>query len=243
MFKNWKLLLGILFVICHLSFVIAAPAVAYPEVFPAPTINGPTGVTRIPSANVIPYKNFNIAAALGTTNRLSSSEGTVYYNMNLGAFNGIELGIVGGTNLETKKMREGVFVNMKLSLSTGDEPFPMLLAIGVENMFSYDQTDVYMVATKYMHQGPKLTFGFMGDFPDNKFRALGMVGIEYAMSDNLILNTDMMVGESVSQLNGGAKLYLTPIFSVNLYGLNVLNGDQIKDERAILIGVSWANPF
>lgn len=236
-----------LFVICSAfggSFVIC-PAGAYPQVFPAPALNGPTGLIRLPSADVIPYKNFNLGADYGTTMASSgaSAESNVYYKMNLGTFHGVELGIVGGTEKNSNKLREGVFVNMKLSLSTGDEPYPLLLALGLENLFSYTQTDVYMVATKYFKQGPKLTFGFMADFPNNKFRPLGIAGVELPMADTFFLMSDLMAGESLFQVNAGLKFYFTPIFSLNISGLNILDGPQVKDSRAALIGFSWANPF
>ncbi len=220
-------------------------ALATPRVFPAPALNGPTGLVRIPSADVIPYKNFNVGLDYGTTvsSGTASGESVVYYKMNLGTFHGVELGIVGGTEKNSSKLREGVFVNMKLSLSTGDEPYPLLLALGVENLFSYTQTDVYMLATKYFKQGPKLTFGFMADFPNYKFRPLGVLGVDVALGDNLFLVSDLMAGETLFQVNAGVKIYFTPIFSLNLSGLNVLDGSQAKDPRSALIGFSWANPF
>lgn len=224
--------------------LVIAPAGAYPPVFPAPSLNGPTGVVRIPSAHVVPYKNFNVGADYGTTiTDFATSEGTLRYKMNLGTFHGVEIGIVGGTNENTRQLREGVFVNMKLALSTGEEPDPLLLAIGVENLFSYTQTDVYMVATKYLKQGPKMTFGFMADFPQNKFRPLGIAGMEIPLGETFIITSDLLAGETLLQVNAGAQLYFTPIFSANLYALNILNGSQVKDNRAALIGFSWANPF
>jgi hypothetical protein len=225
--------------------LVIAPAGAYPRVFPAPDINGPSGLVRIPSADVIPYKNFNVGLDYGAilSGGAGSPESVLYYKMNLGTFHGVELGIVGGTDRTTNKLREGVFVNMKLSLSTGDEPYPLLLALGVENLFSYTQTDVYMVATKYFKQGPKLTFGFMADFPNYKFRPLGVLGVDAAMGDNFFLVADLMAGETLFQVNGGVRFYFTPIFSLNLSGLNVLDGGQVKDPRTVLIGFSWANPF
>jgi hypothetical protein len=231
------------FVVCGLLFV-ACPAWAYPAVLPATAVNGPTGLVRIPSADVLPYKNFNIGMDYGArwTNSVST-EGVVAYKMNLGSFHGVELGVVGGTEQSSGQLREGVFVNMKLSLSSGDEPNPMLLAIGVENLFSRTLTDVYMVATKYFPQGPKATFGFCADFPNNRFRPLGMAGVEFPLADTFFLLVDGMMGESLSQLNAGARFYFTPIFSVNLSGLNILDGTQTKDARTALIGFTWANPF
>lgn len=241
----WKLSLRSCIVIVVASLILS-PSLAYPRIFPAPAINGPTGLIRIPSADCIPYKNFNIGADYGTTissGGSASTEGVVSYKMNLGTFHGVELGIVGGSEKGTGKLREGVFVNMKLTLSTGDDPNPLLLALGVENLFSYTQTDVYMVATKYLQQGPKLTFGFQADFPNQKFRPLGIAGVELATSENLFLAADLMAGETLFQVNTGAKLYFTPIFSLNFSVLNILDGGQVKDSRSALIGFSWANPF
>lgn len=242
--KFEKLVLGLSLVILISSLVITE-ASAYPQVFPSPNINGPTGVVRIPSANVIPYKNFNIGMDFGvpSTSTPSAPEAVMYYKMNLGTFHGVELGVVGGTLDNQTKLREGVFVNMKLSLSTGEEPNPLMLAIGVENLFSYTKTDVYMVATKYLKQGPQLTFGFMADFPSGQFRPLGILGLEVPMGGTLFLTGDTMVGESVFQVNAGAKLYLTPIFAMSVSSLNVADSPQAKDTRQILAGFSWANPF
>jgi len=215
------------------------------QVFPAPGVNGPSGLVRIPSADCIPYKNFNIAADYGSTFSAgsASAESVTYYKMNLGTFHGVELGVVGGTERNSSKLREGVFVNMKLSLSTGDDPYPLLLALGVENLFSYTQTDVYMVATKYFKQGPKATFGFLADFPNYKFRPLGIAGVELSMSENLFLLGDLMAGETLFQVNAGLRFYFSPIFSLNVNGLNILDGGQVKDPRSVLVGFSWANPF
>lgn len=246
MFGKRKFGIGICLIIVSWLLVILPVFADTPHVFPAPALNGPTGIVRIPSADVIPYKNFNVGLDYGTTVSSSGSstgESVVYYKMNLGTFHGVELGIVGGTEKGTSKLREGVFVNMKLSLSTGDEPYPLLLALGVENLFSYTQTDVYMLATKYFKQGPKLTFGFMADFPNYKFRPMGVLGVDVALGDNLFLVSDLMAGETLFQVNAGVKVYFTPLFSLNISGLNVLDGGQVKDPRTALIGFSWANPF
>jgi len=233
-----------LFVVCCLLFVVS-PSLAFDHVMPNPTINGPTGIIRVPSADVIPYKNFNLAVDGGVYFPPGGIQSTnaINYKMNLGTFHGVEMGIVGGTDELTQQMREGVFINMKLSLTTGEEPDPLLLAIGTENLSSKHKTDVYMVATKYLKQGPKVTFGFMADFPDNRFRPLGMAGVEFPLGETFFLATDGMIGESMSQLNAGFKLYFTPLFAINFYGLNVLDNINAKDSKSAFLGVSWANPF
>lgn len=235
-----KLFSSFLLVIFTSSVCFAMP------VFPTPSMSGATGLVRVPNANVIPYKNFNIAADTGTNP--TSNRQFLSYKMNLGTFQGVEFGVVGGTTSTGEvKLREGVFVNMKLSLATNDEPYPLLLAIGVENLFSYSNTDVYMVATKYLQQGPKLTFGFMGDFPGDKFRPLGLAGIEFPLSgNNLVLVSDLLAGETVFQVNIGGRFFFSP--TLCLYGnmLNVFNDDNRNkaiDPKTVTIGFSWANPF
>jgi len=228
------------------SVIFSVPAYAYPPVFPTPAMNGPSGVVRIPSADVIPYKNFNLGGDYGANiaSNMATGEASVFYKMNLGTFHGVEMGIVGGTEKTSSKLREGVFVNMKLSLAADEDAYPLLLAIGIENLFSYTMTDVYMVATKYFQQGPKFTFGFMADFPNQKFRPLGMFGVEIpAAGNNLFLTSDLMAGETLFQLNAGARFYFAPVFSLNFSALNVLDGGQTKDQRSALLGFSWANPF
>lgn len=224
----------------------ASAAFAFPNVFPTSTFNGPSGLVRIPAADVVPYKNYNLGMSYGsTTTSLSSgtADSVLYYYMNMGSFHGLELGIVGGNDRVTNKPREGVFVNMKLSLSADEDSYPLKVALGVENLFSYTQTDVYMVATKYFKQGPKMTFGFMADFPNNKFRPFGILGGEFPTADTFILVSDFMLGENLSQLNAGMRIYFTPIFCLNINGLNVLDSNTAKDQRSVLIGFSWANPI
>lgn len=230
--------------VLSLLVLLAAAAQAFPKVFPSPALNGPTGVVRIPSADIIPYKNFNLGADFGRALASSGSEeSAISYKMNLGAFHGLELGVVGGTERNSSQLREGVFVNMKLSLAAGDEPYPLRLALGVDNLFSRNQTDVYMVATKYFQQGVKGSFGFMADFPESRFRPLGMAGVEVPLGETLIVAGDAFLGETVVQVNAGAKLYLSPIFSFSVSGLNLLNGTNVKDARSAFVGFSWANPF
>lgn len=226
--------------------LLATSAFAYPQVFPTPALNGPSGVVRIPSADVIPYKNFNIAADFGATflPSFTSAESAVFYKMNLGTFHGVEIGIVGGTEKDSSTLREGVFVNMKLSLATDEDSYPLRLAIGVENLFSYSDTDVYMVATKYFKQGPRMTFGFMADFPNQRFRPLGLFGIEVPVgAESFYLTGDLLAGETLFQANAGARFFFTPIFSLNITALNLFDNNVAKDSRSALLGFSWANPF
>jgi len=215
------------------------------DVFPSSSINGPTGVVRIPSADVLPYKNFNIGLNYGSNVVTKTTSFT--YNMNLGTFQGMELGLVGATISDEAQLKEGVFINLKYGLATGSYDNPLYLAIGVENLASYDQTDVYMVATRYFKDGPKIHFGFMGDFPGDKFRPLGMLGAEVLFGDRVLCLTDMLAGETIFELNLGVKYYFSPALVFSITGLNVTydetNPKDFKDPKSVLVGFSWTNPL
>ena len=234
---------------CFVIFMLlVSPCMAYYVVFPTPTITGATGLIRVPSADVIPYKNYNIAAEVGSN--LMAEKQAYNYKANLGTFHGVEFGLIGGSKSENNQvaLREGVFINMKVSLATDDSDLPLKLAIGVENLASFTQTDVYMVATKYFQQGFKLTFGFMGDFPNDRFRPLGALGIELPLgSSNLVLLADGLAGETIGQLNAGIRFYFTPTFALHVNGVNLLqtkeNPNVGKEPKSIFAGFSWANPF
>jgi hypothetical protein len=232
-------------------FLIASPVFAFvPQ--PTPNVIGSTGIVRIPSADVIPYKNIDFGLDVGSN--YGEDKFTLYYHFNLGIFQGMELGCVGMDN-RMGALQEGVFINMKYSLATDTSPYPLLLAIGVENLASFNRCDVYMMATKYFPSGARLHFGFLGDFPgltDSRFRPLGSLGFDApVLSDNLYFLTDMMAGESLYELNLGIRWYISDTVALNLSGLNVLADDnriaadkaKDKDPKSVLFGFSWINPL
>jgi hypothetical protein len=63
------------------------------------------------------------------------------------------------------------------------------------------------------------------------------------MGETLLLSADAMLGETLSQVNAGARIFFTPIFALNFSVLNILDNASAKDSRSALIGFSWANPF
>lgn len=215
------------------------------DLSPTPTTAGSTGFIRLPSADVVPVKNFTIAADYGINYRTNDAQ--ILYKVNLGTFKGVELGVVGGSNPTTSQFREGVFINMKYSLSTEDVPNPLRLALGVENLSSASQTDVYMVATKYMSSGLVLSFGFMGDFPKSGFRPLAMGGVALPVGGSQIVGVaDILWGESLFQVNAGARMALSNGMDIIVNWVNIGEDPQQrapKDPRSLTIGLSWLNPF
>jgi len=231
-----------LFLLCSLLLSLSNAKAGVPF----PCLSGTSGLTRIPDAYVLPYKNWNMSFDYGTLYSGTTQQQTFNYKANIGAFHNFELGIVGGLDSSTQQMRDGLYLNMKYSPNLGDGTDPLFLAIGAENLASKTQTDLYMVATKPFKQGPSLTFGFMADFPNGKFRPLGMAGIEVPLSPVHIL-ADMLAGESVFQLNGGLRFFVTQDFVVEGRAINVLGdtntGTTAKDPKEYLLSLSWLNPF
>lgn len=216
---------------------------------PTPNVIGSTGTIRIPSADVIPYKN--IAFGLDIGSNLANDKFALLYKFNLGIYQGMELGCVGMDN-QMGAMQEGVFINMKYSLATDTSPNPLLLAIGVENLASFNRSDVYMMATKYFPNSMRLHFGFLGDFPKSRFRPLGALGFDSPLfTDNFYFLTDMLAGENLYELNTGFRWYISDSVAINLTGLNILADDNRKpedkandkDPKTVLIGFSILNPL
>jgi hypothetical protein len=218
---------------------------------PTPTIGGSTGVIRMPSADVLPYKNFNTGIDCGPVAFID--KWTLLYKLNLGVFQNMELGAM-GTDDQQGGLKEGVFINMKYSLSADTSPYPLMLAMGVENLTSKTLSDVYMVATKYIPNGSRFHFGFIGDFVTidnntNRFRPLGALGYDSPMYGERVYGLiDMFAGDKVFQLDLGVRWYVSETFAVNLSALNVFSEkstptDNYRDPKSVLIGFSWINPL
>ena len=234
-----------------LSLPLAGIAKAQINLFPGPSLIGSTGLLRMPSADVLPYKNFNIGVDYGVDSR--TSEPVLYYKMNLGTFQGLEMGIVGGTKENINgsnggsNLKEGVFINLKYSLSTDNSSTPLLLAIGVENLSSYNNTDIYMVATRYLREGPKIHFGFLGLFPGDKFTPVGMLGFDFQIGESgILILSEIFAGETIFQFDLGTRIYFSETLSANITGLNIFQSEENPtgiNNKAITAGFSWINPF
>jgi hypothetical protein len=228
-----------------LFFFISSSAFCFvPQ--PTPCIAGSTGLVRMPSADVIPYKNVNFGLDIGNNNLTDKM--SILYKMNLGTFQGMELGCVGSDDGEGN-IKDGVYLNMKYSLATDNSPYPLLLAIGIENLTAIEGTDVFMVATKYIPNGSRIHFGFLGDFGRSRFRPLGALGYDTPFfAERTYFLMDLFAGEKVFQLDLGMRWYLSESSAFNLTGVNVTANkdtpfDNYRDPKMILIGFSIINPL
>jgi hypothetical protein len=219
---------------------------------PTPALSGSTGVIRMPSADVIPYKNMSLGVDTGPV--AFTDKWTFLYKINIGTFQGMELGFVGANDPIKDQLKDGVYINMKYCLVADTSPYPLLFAIGCENLTSQIQSDVYMIATRYLANGSRLHFGFIGDFVDpsiasNRFRPVGALGFDSPMLvERLYGLIDMFAGEHVFQLDIGIRWYVSDTTAINLSAVNILSDkntpvDNYRDPKAVLIGFSWINPL
>lgn len=218
---------------------------------PTPSVTGSTGLIRMPSADVIPYKNLNVGLDFGPI--AFEDRWQLLYKMNIGTFQGMELGCVGSDD-QKGGIKEGVFINMKYGLSADNSPYPLLLAIGVENLTSRTLSDVYMVATRYFPNGSKFHFGFVGDFiatdeASSKFRPVGAFAYDFpAFGEKTYCLVEIFAGEHVFQIDTGLKWYISDTFALNLNGINIFAAkntpeENYRDSKVIMMGFSWINPL
>jgi len=234
------------------SLLVSSVAIAAVK---TPTITGSTGLIKMPTGDVLSSKDWNMGldyvfdAPAATTPGLSDLSGTWVYKMNVGSFvgttKGLELGFVGRTEKTTSRLKEGVFINMKYSLASSDDPDALHLAIGVENLTSSSESDAYMVASKYFTNGVGIHFGAMFDFPStSKMRTLAMLGTNIPVgSPDLSVMAEAFSGESIFQLDAGLRYCLGKNYALLLRGMNVTNSDTSRNSRSYSLGISANNLF
>ena len=241
------------FIACLAAIVFLASAAS--AVTKTPALSGATGLVKMPTGDVLNSRDFNVGLDYFFDNSNSGSapapggndpRGTWSYKMNIGAYGsktqGFEMGFIGRTERTTSRIKEGVFINLKYSLSGSDDPEDLRLAIGLENLTSNTETDAYMVATKYFRGGAGLHFGAMFDFPDSKFRPLGMIGLGIPVgSPQLTLMTEAFGGESMFQANAGLRMSFNSTFSLLVRALNVTGSSTSKDVSSFSLGFSASN--
>ena len=186
--------------------------------YAAPTINGPTGLISVPTAESLKYKEFNIAVdkLFGAAGKDGLDEWS--YKLNLGTFQNWEIGVVGGT-----VPTEGMYLNIKYYLLSDASELPLSIAIGVENLSSTDKTDVYMVASKKLREDLGLHLGFKAIFQDSNVKPIIMGGVNFMVNEQLEILGDINGDGENYMGNVGAAYYINPSFSVRTYLIDVLD--------------------
>jgi hypothetical protein len=202
----------------------------------APTLDGATGLIIMPTAESLKYKEFNLASDWMT--RLVSGNNSVVwkYKANIGAFSGLELGFVGQND------REGVFINMKYYLISDNTKYPLKMAIGLDNLTSYSQTDAYMVASKRFNALWAGHFGFKVDLANGQANASLMLGSDYVLSENLSWLADLNGEGSKYLINTGLRYSFHPNAMLSLSAVNIC-GEKTTDYPGTMFtfGLTWTD--
>ena len=172
------------------------------NLFALPSLKGASGLVTMPTAEILEFKEYNMAVDY-QLNLEESSRSQHFYKMNVGALENTELGFVGGTD-----PNEGVFLNFKWNLSANSGRFPLKMAIGLENLTSAKQSDFYIVASKKIQADAGIHGGFKALFEDDIDVSV-MLGVDYAYNDKVIFAGDLTsMKDSVYAVNGGAVFKL-----------------------------------
>jgi hypothetical protein len=204
------------FVVMMLLFLVLLST----SVFARPSVTGPTGLVTMPTAEALKYKEFNVGYdyLFGKT----SSQNAWFYKSNVGTFKNWELGVVGGSTPQ-----EGMFLNAKYFLMSDETRYPVMVAIGLENISSSDLTDMYMVASKRFQGGFSAHFGFKAIFADSIDPSI-MAGLDYVLNDKLTLLGDISGSEKHYTLNAGVDFALTNDFQIRGTFLDITSNSVDK---------------
>jgi hypothetical protein len=204
--------------------------------YAAPTLNGPTGLVTMPTAEVLDYKATSVAFDY-LSNMSNSDSNQSFYKMNVGAFENTELGFVGGTEPD-----EGVFLNLKWAMTANTGRYPLSMAVGFQNLTADIESNFYMVASKKLKADFGLHAGFKAVFADQIDLSF-MAGADYAYNENLVVMADLNSFEGDKYyLNIGFNYKLTQIASVdNIYirlsANNVLQNSN--DDSFVNVGIAF----
>lgn len=220
-----------------MRFILALLVLVFSSVFAVAesTLYGPSGLIEMPTAKSIEYKKMHVAYDYQFQND-NSDDGVSYYKVNIGTYDNLELGFVGGT-----VPSEGVFVNTKYFIMSDSEAYPTSLAIGLQNMGSKDNSSLYLVASKVFEQGLEGHFGFKATFAD-KIDTSAMIGLEYFFSDQVSVLVDYVGLDSKYALNFGSRIYLNEYVGVRLYVTDVTKARD-TDEVLMSLGLSVSRFF
>ena len=160
-----------------------------------PNSSGATGLVTMPTADILKYKEYNIAFDYNF-NLDDKTNSEYYYKFNVGALDNMELGFIGGTN-----PNEGVFLNLKWSLSANTGRFPLQMAVGLEKLTSQNQSDFYIVTSKKLRSDLGFHGGFKAIF-DKQVQVGFMAGVDYSYSDSIFFLGDLSTsGDNIYSVN------------------------------------------
>jgi len=198
-----------------------------------PTVNGPSGLIEMPTADSVRYKEVNFGFDYNFGETTPGKSGTTYsYKFNLGSFKGWELGLIGGT-----VPTEGVFINAKYYLMSDNERYPTAIAVGIEKIGSKSNTSAYMVASKRFEGGFSAHFGFRANF-NSQLDAAAMLGAEFMVDDRFSFLADVNGENRVYSVNIGLRYYFDPDVA---FRFSIIDLGKSKNAETITsVGIAFA---
>ena len=198
-------------------------------IFADASLNGPSGLVTMPTAQSLHYKEFNIS--YDYFGNIDKSENNLWrYSVNLGTFENLEIGVVGGEVPE-----EGVFLNVKYFISEGSERLPLTFATGFENLTAKADSAFYIVVSKTLQSDFHIHGGFKTIFGE-ELDPMAMFGLNYQFNEKIEFLGDLNGEEQTYFVNIGAKYQLSDNFNIRF---NIVDLFQIGEEgRFITLGLS-----
>ena len=197
----------------------------------ASTIYGPTGLVTVPTAESLRYKEFYVGFDYLIADKEENDEW--YYKANLGTFENVEIGVVGGS-----QPSEGMYLNLKYYLMSNTSRLPLSIAVGMENISSQDNTGFYMVASKKLRVDWGAHLGFKAIIESETVTPTIMGGTNYILNDQLELMVDASGDSSVYTLNGGINFYILPSLMLRAAVIDI-GQSTIIGTRAVA-GISYS---
>jgi len=194
----------------------------------AASLNGPSGLILMPTAESLSYMQSELAVDYRFVGEAQSH--SIKYN--IGIAKNLELGIFGGT-----VPAEGYFINAKYFLVADAQRLPLSLALGVQNVGSKTESSVYMVVSKRLDPSFGVHGGFMGVFTPTEVRPEMMAGLEYMMNEKVSVVADAMTVNKKVWVNAGVRIEVLPAL---LLRASVLDLTKASDTSTMTsVGASY----
>ncbi|MDD5455712.1 MAG: hypothetical protein PHV30_01625 [Candidatus Margulisbacteria bacterium] len=200
--------------------------------FGAPSAIGTNGLINMPTAMSIQYKAFDLGSNWTLVqNNSSSAQNQIHYYGNLGIFEGVELGFLGNNQTE------GVFLNLKYYMLSDKSNYPLGLAVGLTNISSHSNSNLYLVLSKKFPNQLTGHFGFASNILATKIQANVMFGLEMPFSNYVNAFAELIGSQDSWVLSAGTRLKLADDLLLNAYWDDI--GNSSAGKSTFSLGISW----
>jgi len=196
----------------------------------APSLYGPTGLITMPTGESLKYKEVSIA--YDYVYAKNADDDVWYYKANLGTFQNWELGVVGGSSPE-----EGMYLNTKYYLRSSESRYAVSTAIGIQNIASKEDTDLYMVASKRFEVGLGAHLGFKANF-NKKIDPSFMFGMDFFITDDLHILGDVTGKDEEYIGNIGVSFYPIPEMYIRVGIIDIT--ENLYEKRRFSVGLGFS---